>query len=65
VKGDQRFQVALNFDSKPKAVWLPPWPGSRVLLSTTHQSPDTSNPLVLQSDEGVIVGASPDSERAA
>jgi alpha-glucosidase len=65
VKGDQRFQVALNFDSKPKAVRLPPWPGSRVLLSTTRQSPDTSNPLVLQSDEGVIVGASPDSERAA
>jgi hypothetical protein len=58
------MQVALNFNSKPMAVRFPTWPGSRVLLSTTGQPQDTSNPLVLQSDEGVIVGASSGSERA-
>jgi alpha-glucosidase len=64
VNGNQRMQVALNFNSKPMAVRFPTWPGSRVLLSTTGQPQDTSNPLVLQSDEGVIVGASSGSERA-
>jgi hypothetical protein len=39
-------------------------PASRVLLSTTGQPQDTSNPLLLQSDQGVIVGASSGSETA-
>jgi len=64
VNGDQRLQIALNFDSKPKAVRLPTWPACRVLLSTTGQPQDTTDPLVLRSDEGVIVGASSGSERA-
>ena len=62
--GDQRLQIALNFDSKPKVVRLPTWPGCRVLLSTAGQPQDTTDPLVLRSDEGVIVGASSGSERA-
>jgi alpha-glucosidase len=65
VNGDHRFVVALNFDSKPKEVRLPPWPGSCVLLSTRGQSQDTTGSFVLQSDEGVIIGAASSPERAA
>jgi alpha-glucosidase len=56
VESGQRLVVALNFDSQPKEVRLPSWAGNRVLLSTSVLPRHISAPIVLQPDEGVIVG---------
>jgi len=65
MESGQRLLVALNFDSKPKELWLPSWAGKRELLSTNVQARSVSAPFILQPDEGVIIGGSTSTERQA
>ena len=65
LESGQQLLVALNFDSEPKELRLPPCSGNRVLLSTSGQPKSICAHFVLDPDEGVIVGVAAGTGRTA
>jgi alpha-glucosidase len=52
-----RILIALNLHGVPRQIQLPAWAGNRVLLSTRADRSSALAELVLQPNEGVIVGS--------
>jgi alpha-glucosidase len=53
---DDRILIALNLQGAARQIQLPAWAGNRVLLSTRADHRTALTELVLQPNEGVILG---------